>query len=107
MALNVNASTYLISVATSSVTITLAQADVGNNTMAVTNTGADPVYVFTSATSGTAVYPSSSATASQFGTVLPTGRHIVKLNPAHGFVNMIRKAAAATADVAIQVGADA
>lgn len=107
MALATNSPLYLISVATTSVTITLTAADSQKfSTAAVINTGADPVFLYTSVASGTAVYPTTSATASYVGTIIPTGRHIVHINPNHGYINLIRKAAAATADVAISLGDD-
>ena len=98
---------YLISVATSSVTITLTAADRQKFSSAyVINTGVDPVYLSTSPASGTAVYPTTSATVSYNGDVIPTGRHLVRINPNDGFINLIRKAAAATADVVIKLGDD-
>lgn len=105
MSQNVNSPLYTISVSTTSSTVTLSPIHMGVNSIMVTNEGAQSVFVFTSPAASTAVFPTTSATAFTNGSVVLPGQQVdLYKNADDGFVNLIRPAAATTANVYLDIG---
>lgn len=105
--LNLNSPQYNLSATTTSASITLAEPHVAIDTLLITNTGASSVFVTSGQGAVTAVYPSSSGTAFQNGSIIPVNQSIFyKKNPTHETIAMIRPSGASAGDVCVKVGAE-
>lgn len=105
--LSLSAPQYCISATTTSASITIAQPHLENNTITISNSGAQSVYVESGVGAVTAVYPTSSGTVFKNGAVIPAGQTITfKKNPTHETLAVIRPAGATAANCYIKVGSD-
>lgn len=71
-AMNVNASTYVVSVSTSSVAATLTDGDAMLGNVVIYNAGSSEVFITSAPSSATAVFPTS-ASVPLYGVVLAGG----------------------------------
>jgi hypothetical protein len=105
--LNLSSPLYTLSATTTSASITISQPHLTNDTLQISNAGAQSVYVQSGTGSVTAVYPTSSGTAFKNGAVIPANQTILfKKNPNHETLAVIRPAGASAANIYVKIGAD-